>query len=241
MEEIDLKELFELFLEKKVQIILIVLIFIVLGVIYTLGFVTPMYQSSTTLVLTQSDGSSTTDSTTGETTDSITSTDLTLNSKLVGTYSELISSQSVLRQVISNLNISNLTEEDIRNNVTVSSVEDTEVIKITVNNENANYAAEIANEIANVFTDKVAEIYNINNVNILDEAEVSTSPYNVNHIRDILIFVAMGVIVALAFVFIVNMFDNTVKSVEKLEKNVGLTVIASIPVYDFDNNKGGKR
>ena len=107
MEELDLKELFNLFLEKKVQIILIVLIFMIVGFIYTLGFVTPMYQSSTTLVLVKGDETAvTTDPTTGQVTDSITSTDLTLNSKLVATYSELIKSKSVLRQVISNLNIS---------------------------------------------------------------------------------------------------------------------------------------
>ena len=51
MEEIDLKELFQIFWNKKVQIVLIVLIFMVIGVIYSVGFVTPMYSSSTTLVL----------------------------------------------------------------------------------------------------------------------------------------------------------------------------------------------
>ena len=51
MEEIDLKELFSLFVEKKVQIALIILIFIILGFIYSLGFVTPMYESYTTLLL----------------------------------------------------------------------------------------------------------------------------------------------------------------------------------------------
>ena len=37
MEEIDLKELIGLFWSKKTQIILIVLIFMLLGVIYTIG------------------------------------------------------------------------------------------------------------------------------------------------------------------------------------------------------------
>jgi len=45
MEEIDLKELFRMFWNKKVQIILIVAIFIMIGVIYTVGFVKPKYTS----------------------------------------------------------------------------------------------------------------------------------------------------------------------------------------------------
>ena len=102
MEELDLKELFQIFWNKKVQILLIILIFIVIGIIYTVGFVTPMYSSSTTLVLAGSDKSSSTNTTA---TDSITTSDITINSKLVATYSELVKSKNVLRQVISNLGI----------------------------------------------------------------------------------------------------------------------------------------
>ena len=96
MEELDLKELFSIFWSKKVQIILIVLIFIALGVIYTVGFTTPMYSSATTLVLAGAESGA-------ETTNSITTTDITLNSKLVSTYSVLVRSKDVLNQVISNL------------------------------------------------------------------------------------------------------------------------------------------
>ena len=167
MEELDLKELFEIFWSKKVQIILIILIFAVIGIIYTMGFVTPEYTSSTTLVLATSNGEN---QSAMNTTNSITTTDITLNSKLVSTYSVLVRSKDVLGQVISNLGI-DISWENLKNNVTVSAVEDTEVIEISVTNGNPQYAADIANEIAKVFSDKVAEIYNINNVHIVDEAE----------------------------------------------------------------------
>ena len=85
MEEIDLKELFGLFVEKKAQIALIILIFIILGFIYSLGFVTPTYESYTTLLLVKGEDTATTDPTTGVVTDSITTNDVTLNSKLVAT------------------------------------------------------------------------------------------------------------------------------------------------------------
>ena len=84
MEEIDLKELFNMFWSKKVQIILIILIFITVGVIYTVEFTTPMYSSSTTLVLVSSAND------TINTNTMITASDVSLNSKLVSTYSELV-------------------------------------------------------------------------------------------------------------------------------------------------------
>src|SRR5699024_7306543 len=132
---------------------------------------------------------------TTNTTNSITTTDITLNSNLVSTYSVLVRSKDVLGQVISNLGI-DISWENLKNNVTVSSVEDTEVLEIAVTNENPQYAADVANEIAKVFSDKVAEIYNINNVHIVDEAETPTGPSNVNHTKDVIIFAFIGVVVA---------------------------------------------
>ena len=95
MEEIDLKELFNIFWSKKLQIILVVFIFMILGGVYSVGLKTPLYSSSTSLVLAMADTSE--KSKDGE--NAITATDITLNSKLVSTYSELIKSKKVLRQV----------------------------------------------------------------------------------------------------------------------------------------------
>lgn len=240
MEEFELKELIRMFWNKKIHIILITLIFIVIGTIYTIGFVTPMYTSSTTLVLAASDKTTETNKQAG----TITTTDVTLNSKLVATYSELVKSKNVLRQVISNLGIK-VNEEDLRNNITVSSVKETELIEITVSNENASYAAKIANEIAKVFTAKVGEIYNINNVHVVDEAEVSTEPSNINHTKDIVIFAFIGIVISVMYVLIANMLDTTVKIQEDIEKAIKIPVLANIPIYNMDmenlRKKGGRR
>ena len=93
--EIDLKEILLDFWNKKLQIILIISISILIGIMYTIAFVKPVYTSSTTLLLATSGSASNQANT-------ITTTDLTLNSKLVSTYSALAQSKSVLSKVISN-------------------------------------------------------------------------------------------------------------------------------------------
>ncbi len=235
MEELDLKELLMLFWNKKVKILLIVAIFIALGIIYTIGFVTPVYTSSTTLVLATSETSATQ-------TNTITTTDITLNSKLVSTYSELVKSKKVVRTVISNLGI-DIEEKELKKNITVSSVKDTELIEISVTNENAANASKIANEIAVVFTKEVAEIYNINNVHVLDEAETDSIPSNINHIKDVAIFTFIGIVISILYVLLANMLDTTVKTAEEVEKEFKIPVLASIPMYNFDmeKGKGGKK
>ena len=233
MEELDLKELFMIFWNKKIQIVLIVAIFCVIGIIYTIGFVTPEYTSSTRILLVgqNSDG-------TDSSQDTITTTDLTLNSKLVSTYSELITSKDVVKTVISNLGLP-ISESELENNIDVTSVEDTEIIKISVTNKNPNYAYKIANEIVNVFADKVAEIYNINNVNVVDEAEEATTPSNINHTKDVIIFAFIGIVVAVIYALVLNMLDNTVKTREEIEKAFKIPVIAEIPLNIIE--KGGNR
>lgn len=233
MEEIDLKEIFLMFWKKKLEIILIIAIFAILGYVYTMAFTSPMYTSSTTLVL-----AGTNSEQEGES--SITTNDLTLNSKLVSTYSQLVKSNKVVRQVISNLGI-DISENELRNNISVSSVSDTELIKITVKTDNPKYSADIANETAKVFTSEVAEIYNINNVHVVDEAEESSVPSNIDHKKDIIMFAAIGVVIAFIYVIIAAMLDTTVKTEEEIERLVNLPVLASIPIYDVAESKKNKR
>ena len=235
MEEIDLRELFNIFWSKKIQIFLCIFIFMIIGGVYSIGLKMPLYSSSTSLVLAMAD----TNEKKKESEEAITATDITLNSKLVSTYSELIKSKKVLRQVVSNLQIDENVDA-LKNKIKVSSVEDTEVIKITVTHSNPTYAAKIANEITKVFSKEVNELYKINNVYIVDEAEVQNSPSNINHIKDIILFGMIGLVISSAYVFVLNMLDNTIKSSEDIENQFNIPVLVTIPLIEaFKNEKGG--
>ena len=238
MEELDLKELFSMFWNKKAAIVFITLILMVVGVVYTYFFITPVYTAKTDLVLVQS---SSTVSQTGDS--AITSTDLTMNSKLVSTYSELIKRNAVFGQVASNLNISDEEAEKIKDNISVNSAKDTEIIEIKVTNEDPNRAADVANEIAKVFSEKIVEIYNISNIYLLDRAEAPENPSNVNHIKDIIIFSFIGLVISAVYVLVANMLDNTIKTEEDIERLTGLVVLTAIPDYETElkNGRGGKR
>ena len=213
MEELDLKELFLIFWNRKLEILLITIIALIVGVLYSYFYLTPVYKASTTLILAQS--SKTVDKT-GDS--SITQTDLTLNSKLVSTYSEIMKRKSVLSK-------------------------DTELIEITVKNADPEKAALIANEIAKVFSEKVVEIYNISNIYVLDRAEASNVPCNINHAKDLVIFAFIGLVISVIVCLISNMLDTTIKTEEDVEKATGLMVLTSIPDYNIENNrkKGGRR
>mgnify|MGYP004498533739 FL=1 len=236
MEELDLKELIQIFWEKRVQIILITAIFIVVGVIYTVGFVKPKYQSITSLLLATNSSNQTN-------TNGITTNDLTINSKLVSTYTDMLNGDNAIRTIISNLGME-LQEDEVRNSISVKARDNADMIDIIVKNDDPVVAQKIANESAKVLIEKVKQYYKIDNLYIYDEAEVENAPYNINHKKDILIFAVIGIVLAFGYVLVANMLDTTIKSVQDIEKIPGATVLASIPVYDLTESKGrrgGKR
>lgn len=238
MEELDLREVFTMFWSRKLYVIIIIAIFIAIGVAYSYIYVSPVYKSEVTLVLVKANDESN-ENTTGK----ITTTDLTLNQKLISTYRELLESRTVISTVINNLQIEK-TENQLRNNINISNKENTDLLIITVTDENPESAKIIANETAKVFSEKVAnDMYKNNNVQIISEAEVNTTPSNINHIKDIIIFAFIGVVLAVIYVLIANLLDTTIKGKEDIEKKLGVTVLTTIPICNFNdvNQKKGKK
>ena len=233
MEEIDLVELLKMFWRKKNLIILITILFIGIGYIYTTRFITPMYTSTTTLVLASNNEKNKSNTTS-------TAAEVAVNTKLVSTYSELIKSQKVLREVVADTGI-NITEEQLKKEISIESVSSTSLIDISVEDKVPEDSSKIANEIANVFTKKVAEIYNINNVQIVNQAEIPQGPSNINHKKDIVIFGLVGLLVSITYIIIANMLDTTIKSSEELDDIFGLPILASIPMYGKKSQKGNDK
>ena len=216
MEEINLKEVYSYFKSRLLWMILAIVVIVIIGNVYTILTRVPMYQSNTTIVLV------------GESKKEYSQTDSQLNQNLIGTYSEIITSRKVLQQVIDNLKLK-MTVDELSQNITTSSVEDTEIIRITVNNEKKKMAAEIANEVADVFSDEIQDIYNLENVAIIDKAEEADAPYNINYLKDNVIYLMIGVVLSFGVVFVMYYFDTTIKSSETVEEKLGLTVIGIVP------------
>ena len=216
MEEINLNELFGYFWSKKLIIIFITLVALLIGTIYTIFIQKPMYQSYTTILLTKQENTA------------ITSVDLNLNQNLVDTYREIIKSNTVINKVINNLAL-NCTTSELKKKITVESVNDTEIIKITVKDDDALLASKIANETARVFNIEIIKLYNIENIGVVDTAETNDTPYNVNILKQLVIATMLGIVLAFGFVFVLFYFDTSVKSSDEIEKKLKIPVIGNIP------------
>ena len=148
---------------------------------------------------------------------------------LLTTENNTITSRKVVGKVIDNLSLE-YDIETLQKNIAVANVNDTEIIKITVEDEDSNLAKNIANETAKVFNAEVIKLYNIQNIGIIDYAEASQKPYNINLIKSIAIYLMIGIILSLAVVFVMFYFDTTIKTVEEVERKLNIPVIGAIPV-----------
>ena len=222
MEEINLSEVFSYFKSKIMQILIITVSVMIIGNIYTIFFEVPLYQSNTTILLVNEDSKQTT-------------TDLQLNKNLIGAYSEIIKSRKVLNQVIKILDL-DYSVGQLSKNVSVEAVNDTEIIRITVNDRNKAKSVLIANQIAETFSKEVKSLYHLENVAIIDKAISTDKPYNINHLKSNLLYLLIGLVLSCGIVFVIYYFDTSIKSSEVIENKLGLNVLGIVPV-----EKGSER
>ena len=225
-EDIDIKRILEIIFSKKLLIVLILLFSILFGYIYSYYYKKPEYKSSVTILLVADEN---------KTNKELTQTDLNINNGLISTYSSIAKSTNVVQKTIENLEL-NMSASSLQKKVEAKQIDSTQFLKISVTNANPELAKNIANELANVFTQQIKEIYNLQNISIVDEAEVEQNPCNVNHMKDIIMFAFAGLFLAMVSVVAIFMFDDTIKSEEDIEKNVKLKAIGTLPV-DKEKNE----
>ena len=225
MEEFNISE----FIKYYFSLFGMVIVFIILGAIgswyYTENMQVAMYKSQTSLVLTRSSDSTT-----------ITQSDISLNKNLVSTYREIIKSRRILSKVIENLKL-DLTEQELSGKVSVTSANDTELIVISVIDEDRKIARDIANEIAEVFKEEITSIYNIENISIVDVAVKSKEPYNVNELKQYIIGTGAGLLLGSLIIVVMFYCDDSIKKPEDIEEKVGLSVLSTVPKYKKKKNK----
>lgn len=217
MENVNIKEVLNYLLSKAWLIVVILLTVLAGGEVYTALLKTPLYESKTNVVLI-SDSSS----------KQITTNDVTLSNNLVKTYSEIVKSRSVLNKVIEKLKLSE-SYEGLAGKITVSSVTSTQLITIRISDKDSAKAKTIANEVAKVFKSEIKDIYGIDNVQIVDEAVEAGSAYNINVIKETIIYLIAGLAIGVGVVYVMYLLDKSIKDSETVEDKLGLTVIGVVP------------
>lgn len=228
MEEISLQELFFILRKRLWMIILLIVIGIVAAGLVSFYVLKPEYQTFTTLMVGKPKDY--------QVENKIEYNDLLLNQRLVHTYGVLVQSRDVSDKVIENLGL-DMSFDTFSNKVSVNLVKDTEIIKIQVTDNDPVLATDIANETAAVFMDSVKKFMKVENVQVIDEAQVPKNPIKPRPMLNIAIAGVLGLMFGIFLVFLLEYLDNTIKTPKDVEKYLQLSVIGAIPKVKNDKTK----
>jgi capsular polysaccharide biosynthesis protein len=184
----------------------------------------PVYQAETTLLITGLSSSG------EEDTSTLSLEDIAAGQVLIYEYSAIISSNRVTSAVLSKLNDPDITQDDLRNMMSISAVNDTRIIAITVTHNDPVKAAQIADVLAEEFSQVVVGLYRIENIDIIDRAQVPINPVGPAKMRNTVLAAFAAGMFAVGLVVLLDFLNTKIKTSEDVENHLGLSVIGSIPV-----------
>ncbi|ESU34273.1 capsular polysaccharide biosynthesis protein [Bacillus sp. 17376] len=222
-ETISLKELLQTLKKRLNLIAVITLLAVMVSGIISFFLLTPIYQASTQLLVNQSKNEQSMYSV-GE---------VQTNLQLINTYNVIIKSPAILDLVIDELNL-DMTTAELNGKISVQSEQNSQVVNISIQDADANRAAEIANKIAEVFTREITNIMKVDNVSILAKAVVldNQSPIKPQPLLNIAIAMVVGLMAAVGLAFLLEYLDNTIKNEQDIEKTLGLPLLGVIAQID---------
>ena len=228
--EIDLLEVIHILFSRCWIILGVGLIAAIVCFIISKFVLTPTYVSTTKIyILNKSDNAT------------VTYSDVQMGTQLTKDYAELINSRYVLEKVIVNLSLNDMEYGDLLSKVSVNTPTDTRIVSITVEHTDPVQAMKIADGIREVAGEHIQNVMDIDAVNVVEPANLPTEKAGPSVTKWTLFGGIAGVLLVCVIILILYLLDDSIKSSDDVEKYLGLSTLALIPIaIDEDSVKKGK-
>lgn len=154
--------------------------------------------------------------------------DILMYEKLVKTYVQIAKSRTVAKETIDKLNLDKKPSE-LQSMITASPAADTQLLTISITDEDKYRAALIANTLSKVFIDRVKYLMMDENVQVIDTAKIPEKPITPKVRLNVIIAFFIGLMLSLGLTFLLEYLDGTVKSIEEVEDYLKIPVMGIIP------------
>ena len=216
--EINLGELFQLLKQNIKMIVISILIGIIVLGIMTVFFINKKYESTSKLFLKP------------DVTEGITDyTQINSNNLMVNNYIEMLKGNNIQSQAADELNMET---SEVNAALTISNQTNTQIISITATTTDPKLSKQIVDAVVKVFRKEVKETLNVNNIAVVDQAEVATAPVSPNLKMNLIIGALLGGFISVGYLFIKFMLDTHIHNKEEAEKYLGIPMLGSIPYFE---------
>lgn len=203
-------------------VVLVVAVAVGIAVVLSYMVLPPIYQSDTSLIVNEKQNLS-------QSSGGIDYSQIQTNRSLAITYAKIITSRTVLQDTITTLTLPKTVKQLMKmTNVEVEGT--TEIISVTVRDTDAARAALVANTIASSFISQLPALVNrVESVSIIDPAVPVADQVSPRPVLNMAVGLLAGLVSGVLFAFLVDYFDDTVKTSDDIKKLFGLRVLAVIP------------
>lgn len=224
---ITLQEIIQTIKKRIALIISISLAFLIIGAFITFFITTPKYQSSTQILINQSQND-----------EEISSADLQSSRELISTYNVIMTSPAILEPVQDEIDFEG-TMDELRSKINVAAEEESQVATVTIEDTDPQRAVRIANTLSQTFEQQIPNIMDVDNVSVLSEAEVqnSTEPVSPRPLLNLAISLLIGLIVGIGTALIIDFLDKSIKTERDIEKELGIPILGVVPFISEQENK----
>jgi capsular polysaccharide biosynthesis protein len=212
--EINLNEIYKVIKKRIGLVFILTIIAAVVGYLQDHVTITPLYQTSSRVIIGADDQART-------------------------TLQVIVKDPTILDKVVQQLKLP-ITSDALANEITVASIESSQVVSITVVNKDPKLAAQIANTTASVFKDEVPNIVGKDYVRLLSDAKVNPVPINPKKNNKIYMYTIVGVVLGIGLAFLLDSLDNTLRSEIEIERLLGLNVLGKVSKMNKRNLKKKK-
>lgn len=212
--EINLKELFLVFKRRFLIISVFTLLSITIGIILNNTTTVPLYQASSRIII-------------------------GADEETQKTLQVIVKDSVVLDKVVNELNL-NKSSEALAGQITVASIDSSQVVSIGVIDTNPEQAAKIADTTAEIFRKELPVIVGQDYVRLLSKAKVNNVPINPKNNNKIFIATVAGLVIGIGLAFLLESLDDKIRSEKELESLLGVQVLGRVSKMNRKNIKKKK-
>lgn len=231
-ETISLEDIFRTVRRRLGLIITVSILFLALSALITFVVLTPKYEATTQILVNNEQEESSTSQ--------LQSNQIDL--QLINTYSVILRSPVILNDVIADLGLDTKASE-LSSKLTIGNEQNSKVMVLTVTDTDPKQATDIANGITETFVSKIEGLMNVDNVNILMNADITDSlkPVSPSIKINLAIGIVLGAMLGIGLAFLLDFLDKTFRSEKEVEELLGLPVIGMISEMDMKKERKNTR
>ena len=220
--------LFEKLKEKKIDVILIIILSLVIGIICAVTLAAEEYIASSTFLLVE------TEKVSDEEIQNI--GNLEISSKLLATLEEIMQSDTTASKIKSELGLQ-IANTEISKNVTMKLNSKTDTIELKNKNLDEKNAIDVNRKLLETFSIQLKGMNNKADIYVIDDSHILKTVSSIPMVLSVILSIIFGSIISILYVVIILIIEKNIRINKNIEKEIDLKKLIDVPLRTEKRNK----